>query len=100
MASCNVCGRQVEVSDSGQTMPCVPECLNYNRRPFDSFLAYAAATCVGLPSLEVKPDGVCPKCGANAALEGYCEECEDYERDRKLAFDQDSDKDYRLGHNR
>ena len=76
MASCGVCGRQVEVSESGQTMPCVPECLNYRGRPFDSFLAYAAATTVGLPSLAVDPNGICPKCGANAALEGYCEECD------------------------
>ena len=84
--TCNICGRQVEVSDSGQTMPCVPECLNYNRRPFDSFLAYAAATTVGLPSLEV----------VNGRLVDF-EEDEEYERDRKLCMDQDDDKEYRLG---
>jgi hypothetical protein len=56
---CNVCGRQVEEAypGSGQAMPCI--CVT--RR---------------LPSLEVDPNGTCPKCGANAALEGYCEECE------------------------
>jgi hypothetical protein len=41
-ASCRICGRQVEVSESGQPMPCVPACL---RQP-DAFLAYAADTCV------------------------------------------------------
>lgn len=57
MALCNVCGRQVEVSDSGQPMPCI--CVNLR-----------------LPSLEVDPNGICKRCGANAALEDYCEECE------------------------
>ena len=96
MASCGVCGRQVEVSDSGQTMPC--SCINH---PLGGFLRYAIDTCVNpRPSLEVNPDGVCLRCGANAPLEGYCSECEEYERDRKLCMDQDSDKDYRKGHNR
>ena len=51
MASCRVCGRQVEVSDSGQTMPC--SCIN---TPLGSFLRYAIDTCVNpeLPSLEVE----------------------------------------------
>ena len=56
MASCNRCGRQVEVSESGQSMPCVPECLKANDRPLDAFLRYAIDTCVNpeLPSLEVE----------------------------------------------
>jgi len=96
VALCGICGRQVEVSDSGQTMPCV--CI---KTPLGSFLRYAVDTCVNpRPSLEVNWDGVCLKCGANAPLEGYCSECEEYERDRKLCMDQDSDKDYRLGNNR
>jgi hypothetical protein len=40
-----VCGRQVETSESGQAMPCVPECLKGNR-PLDAFLAYAVDSCV------------------------------------------------------
>lgn len=46
MSVCGVCGRQVETSESGTPMPCVPECLNRNRRPLDAFLAYAVDTCV------------------------------------------------------
>jgi hypothetical protein len=72
VASCGVCGRQVEVSDSGQTMPC--SCIN---TPLGGFLRYAIDTCVNpLPSLEVDPNGVCPRCGANAALKDWCEECD------------------------
>ena len=41
-ASCRVCGRQVEVSDSGQPMPCI--CV---RRPSDAFLLDCVADCVG-----------------------------------------------------
>jgi hypothetical protein len=51
------------------------------------FLSYAASSCVNgtsgkpiLPSLEVDPEGICPKCGAGAALEDYCEECEESRR--------------------
>ena len=73
-------------------MPC--SCINH---PLGKVIWGAIADCVGKPSLEVNPDGVCPRCGANAALEGYCEECEEDERDRKLCMDQDDDKEYRLG---
>lgn len=95
-APCGVCGRACEVSESGQVMPC--SCIN---TPLGSFLRGAIADCVGLPSLEVLPEGsTCGACGANTRLQDYCSECEDYERDRKLCMDQDSDKDYRLGNNR
>ena len=99
MASCNRCGRQAEVSDSGQSMPCVPECQNANDRPLDAFLRYAVDTCVNpRPSLEVEDEGAtCKRCGANWRLEGPCDECEAYERDRKLCMDQDDDKEYRKG---
>ena len=40
-ASCRVCGRQVEVSDSGQPMPCV--CA---ARPLDTFLADVVRDCI------------------------------------------------------
>jgi hypothetical protein len=66
VALCRVCGRQVEVSDSGQTMPC--SCIN---TPLGDFLRYAIADCVGKPSLEVDPNGICPKCGAGASLQDY-----------------------------
>jgi len=75
-------------------MPC--SCINH---PLGRVIWGALADCVGKPSIEVNPDGVCLKCGANAPLEGYCSECEEYDRDRKLADDQDSDKDYRKGNN-
>ena len=41
-APCRVCGRQVEVSDSGQPMPCV--CI---LRPLDAFLLDCVVDCVG-----------------------------------------------------
>jgi hypothetical protein len=44
-ASCGVCGRQVETSESGQAMPCVAECLN-RHRTLDGFLRYAVDSCV------------------------------------------------------
>ena len=71
MASCGICGRQVEVSDSNQAMPC--SCI---ATPLGDFLRYAIADCVGKPSLEVDPDGVCAGCGANWALTGLCEVCQ------------------------
>ena len=81
-ASCRSCGRQIEVSDSGQEMPC-GHCL----KPLNSFLHYAVATCVGppagavLPSLEVLPEGsTCEVCGANWRLSGPCEECQEMAR--------------------
>jgi hypothetical protein len=45
-ASCRVCGRQVEVSDSGQPMPC--SCIN---TPHGNVLRYILADCVG-PAVE------------------------------------------------
>lgn len=41
MASCNRCGRQVEVSESGQPMPCV-----CHLTPMGAFLRYAIDTCI------------------------------------------------------
>jgi hypothetical protein len=51
MAVCGVCGRMVEVSDSGQSMPCI--CI---KTPLGQFLRYAIDTCINpeLPSLEVE----------------------------------------------
>ena len=40
--TCRVCGRAVEVSDSGQPMPCI--CV---RRPSEAFLLDCVADCVG-----------------------------------------------------
>jgi len=71
MASCGVCGRQVEVSDSGQTMPC--SCINH---PLGKVIWGAIADCVGKPSLEVDHNGTCPTCGANWALSGPCDVCQ------------------------
>ena len=95
MASCGICGRQVDTNEDGLPMMAQCPCI---KTPLGGFLRYAVDTCVNpRPSLEVDPSGVCPRCGANAALEGYCEECDDSERDRKLCMDQDDDKEYRLG---
>ena len=41
-ASCRICGRQVEVSESGQPMPCV--CI---KTPMGDVLRYILADCVG-----------------------------------------------------
>jgi hypothetical protein len=71
VASCGICGRQVEVSDSGQSMPC--SCI---ATPLGDFLRYAIGDCVGKPSLEVDPNGVCLRCGANWSLSGPCEDCQ------------------------
>jgi len=49
-ASCRVCGRQVEVSDSGQPMPCI--CI---LRPLDAFLLDCVADCVGPAAPEPEP---------------------------------------------
>lgn len=58
-ASCRVCGRQVEVSDSGQAMPCV--CI---LRPLDAFLADCVADCVGPAAPEPEPEAWrCEGCG-------------------------------------
>jgi len=74
--TCRVCGRQVEVSDSGQAMPC--SCIN---TPLGGFLRGAISDCVGpaaLPSLEVLPEGAtCATCGANWQLSGPCGECQE-----------------------
>lgn len=62
MASCGVCGRQVEVSDSGQTMPCI---------------------CV-LPSIEVPdPSRTCEACGEPLTLDNppFCGACSESESD-------------------
>lgn len=40
--TCRVCGRQVEVSDSGQPMPCV-----CHLTPMGAVLRYILADCVG-----------------------------------------------------
>jgi len=50
MAVCGVCGRMVEVSDSGQSMPCI--CI---KTPLGQFLRGVINDCVNpLPSLEVE----------------------------------------------
>ena len=72
MGSCRVCGRQVEVSDSGQAMPC--SCINH---PLGRVIWKAIEDCVGPPSLEVPPEGAtCATCGANWRLSGPCDECQ------------------------
>ncbi len=78
-ASCRVCGRQVEVSDSGQAMPCV--CI---RRPLDTFLADVLRDVVGPPSLEVLPPGTaeCEHCGSEVRLPGFCATCHEQEQPR------------------
>jgi len=50
MASCRVCGRQVEVSDSGQPMPCV--CILH---PLDAFLADCALSLGKVKAGKYKP---------------------------------------------
>ncbi len=50
-ASCRVCGRQVEVSDSGTPMPCL--CI---KRPLDVFLADAAHDCIGAYAAGVRDE--------------------------------------------
>ena len=57
-ASSRCCGRQVEVSDSGQPMPCI--CVRY--------------------SIEAPTQGErCPDCGADIVIPGYCGACENDE---------------------
>ena len=51
MSSCRICGRQVEVSDSGQPMPCI--CI---RRPSEAFLLDCVADCVGPAKPEQEPE--------------------------------------------
>jgi len=58
--TCRICGRQCEVSDSGQPMPCI--CI---KRPSDAFLLDCVADCVG-PAAPEEPKprpGRCAKCG-------------------------------------
>jgi hypothetical protein len=53
-ASCRACGRQVEVSDSGQPMPCI--CI---RRPSEAFLLDCVADCVGPAAPEPEHPCIC-----------------------------------------
>jgi len=52
--TCRVCGRQVEVSDSGQPMPCI--CI---RRPSEAFLLDCVADCVGPAAPEPEHPCIC-----------------------------------------
>ena len=53
-ASCRICGRQVEVSDSGQPMPCI---------------------CVRYPLEAPVPGSYCPTCCELVEVVGMCGEC-------------------------
>ena len=52
--TCRVCGRAVEVSDSGQPMPCI--CV---RRPSEAFLLDCVADCVGPAAPEPEHPCIC-----------------------------------------
>ena len=56
--TCRICGRQCEVSDSGQPMPCI--CI---KRPSDAFLLDCVADCVG-PAAPEPEVWRCVECGA------------------------------------
>jgi hypothetical protein len=74
MASCRICGREVESIDGVPQMASCP-CI---KTPLGQFIRHAFDSCVNpRPSLEVTWDGICLRCGANAPLQGFCAECDD-----------------------
>ena len=52
--TCRICGRQCEVSDSGQPMPCI--CI---KRPSEAFLLDCVADCVGPAAPEPEHPCIC-----------------------------------------
>jgi len=63
--TCRICGRQCEVSDSGQPMPCI--CI---KRPSEAFLLDCVADCVGPAAPDACPgDADVPEERAEC---GYC----------------------------